>query len=735
MRAKATGAALPTTEAERANTKEQYMSYSKLGVDSDGNPIEVGMRDRREGMYIIGATGKGKTVLMHSLIVDDMKQGTGICVLDALGTLVQKIIPCIPQNRLKDVILLNLMDTDHPFGINLYECPDITHPVKFQETVESVMHVWKKIFGIDRETPLLEEYMANLASTIIANPGYTMAEIPLLLHDKWMRDKLLPQVFHNTALTFWRDFEAMTNKDRNDEVRTIMRRLREFTAPMVRNIIGQGRSTINMRQIMDEGKILLITLHPTLDATTSLIGSMIVALVLQAALSRFNIPENRRRQFNFYVDEADRFSTSDFKQVYDMARQFGVATTLAHQTRIYMHTQIPELGRSVLQAATTVVFQVTPPDSDEMVGKFSDEAERPKPEEIGRRKKQTIVLNPVQYLLNNKGGHPNRDINDFVINFLAKLEQICLTKHDNTILLDLSSLLYKAMTTQSVAVVPQDLFVQFFIKYGQELLQSSAFGWLDYTHPVYQGIQITISMQQNYNYLSQCFDDVYMQPQNGAQTSTTLFGQMNTVLIEAYTAWYNRFSSLRFPLNPRNIADTYTPAIHQQVMKILLDLRKVIDILVNQPLKADGMEDEIITRPGQQKTRSERQAEIKDELSKLPVLIARVRLKEYPPNLKTSVCHCCGKVNTLAAYPVFCDTCGVHTQPEYKITVQPVPITMSPHAITARLTAITQQNLADGYLREKKAVEDEIKRRQEVPVVQNTANVNQPLSPPKKKVF
>src|SRR5207302_10585678 len=137
----------------------------------------------------IGIPGTGKSGLIENLIIDDIKQGTGVAILDPHGDLINAVLARMDR-REKDVILLDITDYHYPFGINLYACSDLTNPIEVQKTVDQVMHIFERLFEITRTTPLIIQYLRNCTHTLIANPGYTMADIPLLLSNKACRQKL-----------------------------------------------------------------------------------------------------------------------------------------------------------------------------------------------------------------------------------------------------------------------------------------------------------------------------------------------------------------------------------------------------------------------------------------------------------------------------------------------------------------------------------------------------------------
>src|SRR5437016_516893 len=186
------------------------MTFSKLGTDlQTGQIVELPKTSRPQGLYIIGIQGTGKSGLIENLIMQDIDQQIGVCVLDPHGELIDHVIARLEPKHEKDVILLDITKYQNPFGLNLFTCSDLTNPEKVEQTVGQVMHVFEKLFGVSHDTPLILEYLLNCTYTLVANQGYTMAEIPLLLTDKNCRQKLVANVKKQQVLTFWRDFDSM----------------------------------------------------------------------------------------------------------------------------------------------------------------------------------------------------------------------------------------------------------------------------------------------------------------------------------------------------------------------------------------------------------------------------------------------------------------------------------------------------------------------------------------------
>jgi hypothetical protein len=373
------------------------MTSSKLGTDTQtGQIVELPQAARRQGLYIIGANGTGKTGLIENLILQDIDQGLGVGLLDPHGDLTNAILAKMTK-RVEDVILLDLANYNYPFGLNLFTCSDPTNLKIVSEASSKVMHIFKKLWGKggivvdDAWGVLLEEILRNATMTLLEYSQYeeyTMAEIPLLLEDAAFRNHLVQKLTFRYVKNYWLNkYNRLSDKDQLEERRSTLNRLNAFlTQPIVENIVGQTRTTLDFRYVMDERKILLVMLDSRMEDVTSLIGSMIIAEFLDAAYSRANIPVNKRKQFNLYADEFQRFATEDFATLLTEARKFGIGTTIAHQAR-YQPGITDGIRAVSLQAANFVVFRVTSPDADELKGEFPVKAQLGEPvlEQITKR--------------------------------------------------------------------------------------------------------------------------------------------------------------------------------------------------------------------------------------------------------------------------------------------------------------------------------------------------------------
>ncbi len=340
--------------------------------------------------------------------MQDIAAGYGVGLLDPHGDLTRDVLARMPEKRLREVILLDLLDSDYPFGLNLFSCPDRKNSEQVALTAASVMHVFEKVWDVGPSTPQLAQFLRNICLTLIANRGTTLAEIPLLLQDETARGKLLSNVTNHQVRLFWQTYNKLRPGEQLERASSTLNKVDAFlTQPLIANIVGQS-TTLDFRQIIDQGKILLVQLTPRLEDISSLLGAVIIGQLLNAALSRKDLPERHRRQFNLYADEYQRFATEDFATLLAEARKFGIAITIAHQAR----SQLDRVNRGAsLTAAHKIVFRISGEDSEELSREFDHTP--PLPLVIGQRPVLTPVQDVLGHLL-NRGSHPNSRVSAFL---------------------------------------------------------------------------------------------------------------------------------------------------------------------------------------------------------------------------------------------------------------------------------------------------------------------------------
>lgn len=307
--------------------KSTYRGMSK--------PVFMNMDDRRRHMYIIGKTGTGKSEFLKDMIMQDIRAGHGVALIDPHGDLVEDILPMIPPSRAEEVILFDPSDTSRPMALNMLDAKteDEKHYV-----VSSVIGLMYKLFDPHQTGiigPRFEHAVRNAMLTVMYEPGSTFIEVVRVLTDAQFVQELLPKVLDPIIRRYWTDQIAQTSDFHKSEVLDyITSKFGRFvTNKMIRNIIGQSQSAFNFRQIMDDGKILLVNLSKGKigEENSSFLGLIMVPRILVAAMSRQDIPKEQRRDFFLYVDEFQNFATPDFAQILSEARKYKLNLTVANQ--------------------------------------------------------------------------------------------------------------------------------------------------------------------------------------------------------------------------------------------------------------------------------------------------------------------------------------------------------------------------------------------------------------------
>lgn len=339
------------------------------GVD---RPIHLGDDDRRRHMYIIGKTGTGKSQLLEELVVQDIKAGKGLAVVDPHGDLIDGILTRIPPERAEDVIIFDPSDTERPMGLNMLEA--YTDEQK-HFVVTSIVGLMYKLYDPQKTGiigPRFEHAIRNAMLTVMYEPGTTFIEVVRILTDAAFVQELLPKVTDPIIRRYWTDQIAQTADFHKSEVLDyIVSKFGRFvTNKMIRNIIGQSQSSFDFRKCMDEGKILLINLSKGKvgEENSNFLGLILVPKILLAAMSRQDVPEEKRRDFMLYVDEFQNFATPDFAQILSEARKYHLSLTVANQ---FIGQMEEEVKNAVFgNVGSLITFRVGVSDANYLAHEF-----------------------------------------------------------------------------------------------------------------------------------------------------------------------------------------------------------------------------------------------------------------------------------------------------------------------------------------------------------------------------
>jgi CxxC-x17-CxxC domain-containing protein len=325
--------------------------------------------DRRRHMYLIGKTGMGKSTILENMIVDDIRAGRGVAVVDPHGDLAEKVIEYIPDERIHDVVYFNPADMDYPVAFNVLEKVD----PKLRHLVTSgLIGVFKKLWA-DSWGPRLEYILRNAILAILDYPGSTLMGVIRILSDKDFRKRVVDNISDPVVKSFWeKEFAGYKDKFAAEAVSPIQNKVGQFlSSAFMRNIVGQVKSTIDMRDIMDSGKILIMNLSKGRigEDNSALLGAMMITKIQLAAMSRVDIPEEKRRDFYLYIDEFQNFSTDSFANILSEARKYRLDLIMAHQ---YIEQLDEKVAAAVFgNVGTLIVFRVGATDAEELVKEFT----------------------------------------------------------------------------------------------------------------------------------------------------------------------------------------------------------------------------------------------------------------------------------------------------------------------------------------------------------------------------
>lgn len=355
-------------ENTSVNPENEVVAFAYTNFRNLKKKFGIKPDDRRRHMYIIGKTGMGKSTLIENMVIQDIRNGKGVALVDPLGDLVERILKFIPSNRINDVVYFNPADFQYPLAFNVLESIDPTH---HHLVTSGLIAVFKKIW-VDSWGPRLEYVLRNTILSLLEYPGSTLLGVTRMLVDKKFRQKVVDKITDPIVKAFWLDeFNAYSNQFRTEAVSPIQNKVGQFlSSSVIRNIVGQSKSTIDMRTIMDSGKILLMNLSKGRigEDNASLLGAMMITKLQLAAMSRVDTPEAERRDFYLYVDEFQNFATESFATILSEARKYRLNLTIAHQ-------YIEQLDETVQAAVfgnvgTIICFRVGAADAEFLVKEF-----------------------------------------------------------------------------------------------------------------------------------------------------------------------------------------------------------------------------------------------------------------------------------------------------------------------------------------------------------------------------
>ena len=344
-------------------------------TDTRNKRVKFGIKakDRLKHVYVIGKTGMGKSTLLENMAVQDIQGGEGMAFIDPHGKTADLLLEYVPEWRKKDVIYFAPFDIQHPISFNVMEDvgPDKRHLI-----ANGLMSAFKKLFGEESFSDRMQYILQNTILALLEYPGATMLGINKMLVDKVYRDKVVANVTDSSVKTYWtQEFAGYTERFAAEAIPAIQNKIGQFTSnPLVRNIIGQEKSSFDLRKVMDEGKILIINLSKGRvgEANANLLGSMIITKIYLAAMSRADQRESELQKlpnFYLYVDEFQSFANESFADILSEARKYKLNLTIAHQ---YIEQMSEEVRAAVFgNVGTMMTFRVGSYDAEVLEKEFA----------------------------------------------------------------------------------------------------------------------------------------------------------------------------------------------------------------------------------------------------------------------------------------------------------------------------------------------------------------------------
>jgi hypothetical protein len=330
----------------------------------------ISRADRRQHTYIIGKTGTGKSTLLRNMILQDIEAGEGVGLIDPHGDLALEVLDCIPPGRSRDVIYFNPADREHPIGLNLLRTvPHDRRHLVASGLVSAFKNVWRDSWG-----PRLEYILYSCIAALAAAENTTLLGAQRMLSDKHYRDWVVKQVDDPMVRSFWEDeFAGYDKRLLSEAIAPLQNKIGQLVmSPIIRNIIGQVRSRIDLRFVMDQQRIFIANLSKGQlgDDKSNLLGSLLVTAFQLAAMGRSDVPMSERRDWFLYVDEFQNFATDSFASILSEARKYRLNLTLSHQYTRQLRDPIRDAVFGNVGAL--ISFRVSESDAQVLDREFGD---------------------------------------------------------------------------------------------------------------------------------------------------------------------------------------------------------------------------------------------------------------------------------------------------------------------------------------------------------------------------
>ncbi|MEI6864319.1 MAG: type IV secretion system DNA-binding domain-containing protein, partial [Candidatus Adlerbacteria bacterium] len=344
---------------------EKITYFAQTNSRGKQTPFGIKRRDRTRHMYVIGKTGMGKSTLLENMAIQDIRNGEGMAFIDPHGSTADRILEYVPEHRIKDVVYFAPFDMENPIAFNVME--DVGYD-KRHLVVSGLLSAFKKLW-VDSFSARMEYILSNTLLALLEYPGATLLDVNRMLVNKNFRKKVVENIGDPTVKSFWaEEFANYTDRYTQEATPAIQNKIGQFTSnPLIRNIVGQPKSSFDIRQMMDDKKILIINLSKGRvgEVNANLLGSMLVTKIYLAAMSRADVSAKTLAelpQFYFYVDEFQNFANESFSDILSEARKYKLNLIIAHQFIEQMEEEVRDAVFG--NVGTTISFRVGPFDAE-----------------------------------------------------------------------------------------------------------------------------------------------------------------------------------------------------------------------------------------------------------------------------------------------------------------------------------------------------------------------------------
>lgn len=344
--------------------------FGETNYRNDRKIFGIKRVDRRRHLYVVGKTGSGKSKLLELLLISDVQNGEGCCLIDPHGDLADEVLKFVPKDRIEDVVYINPTDRDFPIGFNPLE--PVENYEERQHLSRFLISIFKKLFA-ENWNSRMEHLVRYITLALLETPDSSILGITRMLSDTNFRQRVIKQIQDPVVKSFWtNEFSVSNEQFVNVAAVPIMNKVGQFIAnPTIRNMVGQQKNMLDFEKFMNEGKIVIINLSKGKlgDDNAALLGSMFITKIQQAALARAKIEEERRKDFYFYVDEFQNFATDAFSTILSEARKYRLDVTIAHQ---YI-AQLPDDVKATAfgNVGSLIVFPVGGDDAAYLAKEFA----------------------------------------------------------------------------------------------------------------------------------------------------------------------------------------------------------------------------------------------------------------------------------------------------------------------------------------------------------------------------